>query len=40
MLLGINMGKEGTMAPYKALWLSNLALALLAGWVYPRIIKY
>ncbi|AMV39606.1 LptF/LptG family permease [Planctomyces sp. SH-PL62] len=40
MLLGINMGKEGTMAPYKALWISNLVLALLAGWVYPRIIKY
>ncbi|MDG3002781.1 LptF/LptG family permease [Paludisphaera mucosa] len=40
MLLGINMGKEGTMAPYKSLWISNLVLALLAGWVYPRIIKY
>ncbi len=40
MLLGINMGKEGTWPPYQALWISNLALALLSGWVYPRIIKY
>lgn len=40
MLLGINMGKEGTLPPYQALWISNLVLALLAGWVYPRIIKY
>ncbi|APW59799.1 LptF/LptG family permease [Paludisphaera borealis] len=40
MLFGINMGKEGTMEPYKALWISNLVLAVLAGWVYPRIIKY
>jgi len=40
MLLGINMGKEGTMAPYQSLWISNVVLALLAGWVYPRIIKY
>lgn len=40
MLLGINMGKEGAMPAYQALWISNLVLALLAGWVYPRIIKY
>jgi len=40
MLLGINMGKEGTMPPYQSLWISNVVLALLAGWVYPRIIKY
>ena len=40
MLLGINMGKEGTMPPAIALWISNLVLAGLAGWVYPRIIKY
>lgn len=40
MLLGINMGKEGTLPPYQTLWISNLVLALLAGWVYPRIIKY
>lgn len=40
MLLGINIGKEGAWPPYQALWISNLTLALLAGWVYPRIIKY
>ena len=40
MLLGINMGKEGALPAYQALWISNLVLALLAGWVYPRIIKY
>ncbi len=40
MLFGINMGKEGTMEPYQALWISNVVLACLAGWVYPRIIKY
>jgi lipopolysaccharide export system permease protein len=40
MLFGINMGKEGSLPPYQALWISNLVLAVLAGWVYPRIIKY
>lgn len=40
MLFGINMGKEGTMAPYQALWVGNVVLAALSGWVYPRIIKY
>lgn len=40
MLFGINMGKEGTMEPYRALWIGNIVLAALSGWVYPRIIKY
>jgi lipopolysaccharide export system permease protein len=40
MLFGINMGKEGSLEPYQALWISNLVLAVMAGWVYPRIIKY
>lgn len=40
MLLGINIGKEGAWPPYQVLWVSNLVLALLAGWVYPRILKY
>ena len=40
ILFGINMGKEGTMAPYLALWIGNLVLAALSGWVYPRIIRY
>jgi len=40
MLIGVNLGKEGTMEPTKALWIGNLVLAVLAGWVYPKIIKY
>ena len=40
MLFGVNLGKEGTMAPIKALWIGNAVLAVLAIWVYPRIIKY
>jgi lipopolysaccharide export system permease protein len=40
MLFGVNMGKEGTMAPTQALWIGNLVLVVLSGWAYPRIIKY
>jgi lipopolysaccharide export system permease protein len=40
MLFGVNLGKEGTLEPYKALWIGNLVLIVLSGWVYPRIIKY
>jgi lipopolysaccharide export system permease protein len=40
MLFGVNLGKEGTLEPYKALWIGNLVLVVLSGWVYPRIIKH
>jgi lipopolysaccharide export system permease protein len=40
MLFGVNLGKEGTIPPIQALWIGNGVLALLAAWVYPRIIKY
>src|SRR4051794_11015116 len=40
MLFGVNLGKEGTMEPIKALWIGNAVLAVLAAWAYPRIIKY
>ncbi|WP_165221366.1 LptF/LptG family permease [Aquisphaera insulae] len=40
MLFGVNMGKEGTMEPMRALWIGNGVLALLSVWVYPRVIKY
>ncbi|QEH33704.1 putative permease YjgP/YjgQ family protein [Aquisphaera giovannonii] len=40
ILFGVNMGKEGTMEPWKALWIGNLVLGVLAVWVYPRVIKY
>ena len=40
MLFGVNMGKEGTLAPVQALWIGNAVLAVLAVWVFPRIIKH
>lgn len=40
ILFGVNLGKEGSMEPIKALWIGNLVLAVLAGWIYPRIVKY
>jgi lipopolysaccharide export system permease protein len=40
MLFGVNMGKEGTMEPMRALWIGNLVLSVLAAWAYPRVIKY
>ena len=40
ILFGINMGKEGSMEPIKALWIGNVVLIALSVWVYPKIIKY
>ena len=40
MLFGVNLGKEGTLEPYKALWLGNLVLAVLSVWVYPKITRH
>ena len=40
MLFGVNLGKEGSMEPTKALWIGNLVLAVLSVWVYPKIIKH
>ena len=40
MLLGVNLGKEGQVAPEIALWIGNFILAIGAGLVYPRIIKF
>jgi lipopolysaccharide export system permease protein len=40
MLLGVNLGKEGQLAPEIALWIGNGILAIGAALVYPRIIKF
>lgn len=40
MLLGMNLGKEGQMHPFWALWMGNFILLSGTILVYPRIIKY
>jgi lipopolysaccharide export system permease protein len=40
MLFGKNLGTEGTLDPIIALWIGNATLVVLAGWIYPRIIKH
>jgi lipopolysaccharide export system permease protein len=40
ILFGINLGKEGSMEPWRALWIGNIVLIALAVWVYPKIIKH
>ncbi len=40
MLLGQNMGKEGQLDPIKALWMGNLVLGILAGFVMPPVFKH
>jgi lipopolysaccharide export system permease protein len=40
MLLGANMGKEGSMNPTIALWSGNVLLAVLAGFVMPPVIRH
>ncbi len=40
MLFGVNMGKEGTMPPFQALWIGNLVLAVLSVWIYPKILRH
>jgi lipopolysaccharide export system permease protein len=39
-LLGVNLGKEGTMPPLPALWFGNIVLVLLSLWAYPKILKH
>jgi lipopolysaccharide export system permease protein len=40
MLLGMNMSKEGILAPYYSLWIGNIILAVLAGLVLPPVIRH
>ncbi len=40
MLFGINLGKEGSLEPYKALWIGNVVLVVLSVWVYPKITRH
>ena len=40
MLFGRQPGQGRDDAPEIALWIGNVVLAVLAGWVYPRIIKH
>jgi lipopolysaccharide export system permease protein len=40
MLLGMNMGKEGSVNPIVALWSGNVVLAVLAGFVTPPVIRH
>jgi lipopolysaccharide export system permease protein len=40
MLLGTNLSKEGIVAPFKSLWIGNVLLATLAGYVLPSVRKH
>ncbi len=40
MLVGVNMSKEGMLAPYYSLWIGNIILAVLAGLVLPPVIRH
>ncbi|MFO0890182.1 MAG: LptF/LptG family permease [Isosphaeraceae bacterium] len=40
MLFGDNLGKEGTLPPFQALWIGNLVLVVLSGWAYPKILRH
>jgi lipopolysaccharide export system permease protein len=40
MLFGTNLSKEGMIAPMFALWMGNVLLAVLAGFVLPPVIKH
>jgi lipopolysaccharide export system permease protein len=40
MLLGVNVGKEGVVNPVLALWVGNVVLAVLAGFVMPPVIRH
>jgi lipopolysaccharide export system permease protein len=40
MLFGVNMSKEGMLAPYLSLWIGNFILAVLAGFVLPPVIRH
>jgi lipopolysaccharide export system permease protein len=40
MLFGVNVSKEGMLAPYYSLWIGNVILTVLAGLVLPPVIKH
>jgi lipopolysaccharide export system permease protein len=40
MLFGTNLSKEGLVPPLVSLWMGNLLLALLAGFVLPSVVKH
>jgi lipopolysaccharide export system permease protein len=40
MLFGTNMSKEGLMGPLESLWIGNILLAMLAGFVLPSVQKH
>jgi hypothetical protein len=40
MLFGVNLSKEGMMAPVFSLWIGNFILAVLAGFVLPPVIRH
>jgi lipopolysaccharide export system permease protein len=40
MLVGTNLGKEGLLSPLYALWIGNVLLAIMAGFVLPSVVKH
>jgi len=40
MLFGTNLSKEGMLSPVWSLWMGNVLLAILAGFVLPPVIKH
>jgi lipopolysaccharide export system permease protein len=40
VLLGTNIGKDGFLNPMIALWMGNLLLAFLSGFVWPSVMKH
>lgn len=40
MLFGVNVGKEGILNPTVALWVGNLVMAVMAGFVMPPVIRH
>jgi lipopolysaccharide export system permease protein len=40
MLVGTNLGKEGLLPPIVSLWIGNVMLAVMAGFVLPSVVKH
>jgi lipopolysaccharide export system permease protein len=40
MLVGTNLGKEGLLPPVYSLWVGNVLLAVMAGFVLPSVVKH
>jgi lipopolysaccharide export system permease protein len=40
MLVGTNLGKEGLLQPIYSLWIGNVLLAVMAGFVLPSVVKH